>query len=185
MAEKYLQVWEFVSQGLNIGKWSTGKHGDGVAVVKKTWKPLCVKQTCTKVPKDPRSWVRWVQGLGPWWTLDLAHSFCRGTLETQDLKIVICRKTLETQNVKNSICSETLETQDLKILIVARPWKPRTLKFGYVAKPWKPRTSKFWCLETLKSLDPTPFNTELHAEHCPREFNRWWTRTIAVQKLKL
>ena len=29
-----VQVWEFVSQGLNIGKWSTGKHCDGVAVVK-------------------------------------------------------------------------------------------------------------------------------------------------------
>ena len=34
MAEKYLQVWEFVSQDLNIEKWSTGKHYDGVAVVK-------------------------------------------------------------------------------------------------------------------------------------------------------
>ena len=29
-----VQVWEFVFQGLNIGKWSTGKHCDGVAVVK-------------------------------------------------------------------------------------------------------------------------------------------------------
>ena len=29
-----VQVWEFVSQGLNIGKWSTGKHCGGVAVVK-------------------------------------------------------------------------------------------------------------------------------------------------------
>ena len=29
-----VQVWEFVSQGPNIGKWSTGKHCDGVAVVK-------------------------------------------------------------------------------------------------------------------------------------------------------
>ena len=29
---KYVQVWEFVFQGLNIGKWSTGKHCDGVAV---------------------------------------------------------------------------------------------------------------------------------------------------------
>ena len=29
-----VQVWEFVSQDLNIGKWSTGKHCDGVAVVK-------------------------------------------------------------------------------------------------------------------------------------------------------
>ena len=76
--------------------------------------------------KDPRSRVCWVQGLGPWWILDLARPFCRGTLETQDLKIVICRKTLETQDLKMLICSETLE--------------PRTLKFGYVTKPWKPRT---------------------------------------------
>ena len=29
-------VLEFVFQGLNIGKWSTGKNCDGVAVVKKT-----------------------------------------------------------------------------------------------------------------------------------------------------
>ena len=29
-----VQVWEFAFQGLNIGKWSTGKHYDGVAVVK-------------------------------------------------------------------------------------------------------------------------------------------------------
>ena len=36
-----VQVWEFVSQGLNIGKWSTGKHCDGVAFVKKKWKLLC------------------------------------------------------------------------------------------------------------------------------------------------
>ena len=33
--DRKVQVWEFVSQGLNIGKWSTGKHCDGVAVVKK------------------------------------------------------------------------------------------------------------------------------------------------------
>ena len=90
--------------------------------------------------KGSRSWVRWVQGLGPWWILDLARPFCRGTLETQDLKIVLCRKTLETQDLKILICSDTLKTQNLKILIVARPWKPRTLKFGYVAKPWKHRT---------------------------------------------
>ena len=107
--------------------------------------------------KDPRSWVRWVQGLGPWWILDLARHFCRGTLETLDLKILICRKTLETQDLKILICRWTLEAQDLKVAIVARPWKPRASKFGYVAKPWKPRartelgTSKFWCLETLKS----------------------------------
>ena len=29
---KYVQVWEIVFQGLNIGKWSTEKHCDGVAV---------------------------------------------------------------------------------------------------------------------------------------------------------
>ena len=89
--------------------------------------------------KDPRSWVRWVQGLGPWWIVDLARPLCRGTLETQDLKILICRKTLEIQDLKILICSETLETQDLKVSIAARPWKPRASKFGYVAKPWKPR----------------------------------------------
>ena len=26
IAGQYLQVWEFVFQGLNIGKWSAGKH---------------------------------------------------------------------------------------------------------------------------------------------------------------
>ena len=92
--------------------------------------------------KDPRSWVRWVQGLEPWWILEFARPVCRGTLETQDLKIVICRK--------------TLETQDLKILIVARPWKPRTLEFGYVAKPWRPRTQNLKMLMSrdLKVLGP-------------------------------
>ena len=30
-----VQVCEFAFQGLNIGKWSTGKYCDGVAVVKK------------------------------------------------------------------------------------------------------------------------------------------------------
>ena len=30
-----VQVWKFAFQGLNIGKSSTGKHCDGVAVVKK------------------------------------------------------------------------------------------------------------------------------------------------------
>ena len=29
-----VQVWECVFQGLNIGKWSTGEHCDGFAVVK-------------------------------------------------------------------------------------------------------------------------------------------------------
>ena len=36
-----VQVWEFVSQGLNIGKWSTGKHCDGVAVVKNMKTIMC------------------------------------------------------------------------------------------------------------------------------------------------
>ena len=34
MAEKY-KFGNSLSQGLNIGKWSTGKHCDGGAVVKK------------------------------------------------------------------------------------------------------------------------------------------------------
>ena len=38
-----VQVWEFVSQGLNIGKWSTGKHCDGVAVVKNVKTVMCQK----------------------------------------------------------------------------------------------------------------------------------------------
>ena len=103
------------------------------------WYRYSTTRLVPRIQKDPRSWVRWVQGLGPCWILDLARPFCRGTLETQDLKILICRKTLETQDLKILICSETLETQDLKVSIVARPWKPRTSKFGYVAKPWKPR----------------------------------------------
>ena len=147
---------------------------------------LLVTRLVPRFQKGSRSWVRWVQGLGPWWILDLARPFCRGTLETQDLKIVLCCKTLETQDLKILICSETLKTQDLKILIVARPWKPRTLKFGYVAKPWKPRTQNLKMLMSrgLKDLGPTPFNTEFHAEHCASEFNRWWTRTIGLQKLE-
>ena len=32
---KKVRVWEFAFQGVNIGKWSTGKHCDGIAVVKK------------------------------------------------------------------------------------------------------------------------------------------------------
>ena len=39
-----VQVWEFVSQGLNIGKWSTGKHCDGVAVVKKNVKTIMCQE---------------------------------------------------------------------------------------------------------------------------------------------
>ena len=30
--DKYVQVWEFVFRGLNIGKWCTGKHCDGIDV---------------------------------------------------------------------------------------------------------------------------------------------------------
>ena len=30
-----VQIWEFVLRGMNIEKWSIGKHCDGVAVVKK------------------------------------------------------------------------------------------------------------------------------------------------------
>ena len=112
--------------------------------------PWPVFRLVPKSQKDPSSWVRWLQGLGPWWILDLARPFCRGTLETQDIKIVICRKTLETQDLEILICSETQKTQDIKILIVARPWKPRTLEFGYVAEPRKPRTQN---LKILMSLD--------------------------------
>ena len=36
-----VQDWEFVSQGLNIGKWSTEKHCDGVAVVKNVKTIMC------------------------------------------------------------------------------------------------------------------------------------------------
>ena len=36
-----VQVWEFVSQGLDIGKSSTGKHCDGVAVVKNVKTIMC------------------------------------------------------------------------------------------------------------------------------------------------
>ena len=40
---KQVQVWEFVFQGLNIGKWSTGKRCDGVAVVKNVKTIMCQK----------------------------------------------------------------------------------------------------------------------------------------------
>ena len=91
--------------------------------------------------KDPRSWVRWVQGLGPWWILDLARPFCRGTLETQDLKILICPKTLETQDLKILICSETLETQDLKIWISGKTLEtqnpePQNFDVSRLESPW-------------------------------------------------
>ena len=38
-----VQVLEFVSQGLNIGKWSTGKHCDGIAVVKNVKTIMCIR----------------------------------------------------------------------------------------------------------------------------------------------
>ena len=56
------------------------------------------------------------------------------------------RKTLETQDLKICICGETLETQNLE-------------------------PQNFDVSRLLKSLDPTPFNTEFHAEHCARKFN--------------
>ena len=42
MASMY-QVWEFVFQGLNIGKWSTGNHCDVVAVVENVKTVMCQK----------------------------------------------------------------------------------------------------------------------------------------------
>ena len=38
-----VQAWDFVCQGLNIGKWSTGKDFDGVTVVKNVKTVLCQK----------------------------------------------------------------------------------------------------------------------------------------------
>ena len=37
-------ILEFMFQGLNIGKWSTGKHCDGVAVVKNVKIVMCQKK---------------------------------------------------------------------------------------------------------------------------------------------
>ena len=39
-----VQIWEFVSQGMNIGKWSTGRHCDEVAVVKKNVKTIMCQE---------------------------------------------------------------------------------------------------------------------------------------------
>ena len=39
-----VQDWEFVSQGLNIGKWSTGKHCDEVAIVKNVKTIMCPRR---------------------------------------------------------------------------------------------------------------------------------------------
>ena len=50
-----VQVWQFVSQGLNIGKWSTGKHCDGVAVVKKKRENHYVSRRWHPSFKDCRS----------------------------------------------------------------------------------------------------------------------------------
>ena len=135
-----------------------GVYGISLELSRKPWhveqrmgyQNVGLSRLVPRFQKGSRSWFRWVQGLGPWWILDLARLFCRGTLETQDLKIVLCRKTLETQDLKIFICRETLKTQDLKILTVARPWQSRTLKFGYVAKPWKTRTQN---LKILMSRD--------------------------------
>ena len=41
--DKKAQVWEFVFQGLNIGKWSIEKHYDGVSVVKNMKTVMCQK----------------------------------------------------------------------------------------------------------------------------------------------
>ena len=49
-----VQVWEFVFQGLNIGKWSTMKHCDGVAVVKKNEKTVMCQKGGTLPLKE--SW---------------------------------------------------------------------------------------------------------------------------------
>ena len=57
---KYLQVWVFAFQGLNIGKWSTGKHCDGVAVVKKNVKTIMCQKGGTLPLKQHWSthWLR-------------------------------------------------------------------------------------------------------------------------------
>ena len=60
---------------------------------------------------------------------------------------MIVAKTLETQDLKFGICVKTLKTQN-------------------------PEPQNFDVLRLLKSLDPTPFNTEFHAEHCAKEFTR-------------
>ena len=38
-----VQIWEFVFKGMNIGKWSIGKHCDGVDVVKSVKAVMCQK----------------------------------------------------------------------------------------------------------------------------------------------
>ena len=69
-----MQVWEFVSQGLNIGKWSTGKHCDGVAVVKKRenhyvsrrWHPSFKEGPVYSIRnQDPINRIRNPDGAGP------------------------------------------------------------------------------------------------------------------------
>ena len=57
-----VQVWEFVSQGLNIGKWSTGKHCDGVVVVKKNVKTIMCQEGGTLLAENSRSTLTWVTG---------------------------------------------------------------------------------------------------------------------------
>ena len=49
-----VQVWEFVFRGLNIGKWSTGKHCDGDAVVRNMKTVLCQKGSTSCVRRKRR-----------------------------------------------------------------------------------------------------------------------------------
>ena len=52
-----VQVWEFVFQGVNIDKWSIGKHCDGVAVVKKNLKAVMCQKGGT-LPLEVVGWFR-------------------------------------------------------------------------------------------------------------------------------
>ena len=67
-----VQVWEFVSQGLNIGKWSTGKHCDGVAV--RVWNGLD-QSTGFLIQSSPGgSGLNWIRKLPTWRILDWTGS---------------------------------------------------------------------------------------------------------------
>ena len=137
--------------------------------------------------KDPRSWVRWVQGLGPWWILDLETSFLSWDSGNpghqncdlpQDLgnpgpRDFDMQRDPENPGPQNFDCRKSLKTQDLKIWICGETQEPRT------------QNLKILMSRDFKSLDPTSFNTEFHAEHCARELKRWWARTIGLQKLEL
>ena len=101
--------------------------------------------------KDPRSWVRWVQGLVDLdgsWTLHVL--FVVGLWKPRTSKLWFAARPWKPRTSRFWYAARPQKTQDLKILIVARPWKPRTLKFGYVAKPRKPRTQN---LKILVSRD--------------------------------